>query len=604
MNSDKTAGSHAPAFEFDLWTIKSLDSAPKVLELLQRSASKDQQARQRLTTWTRHEAGTKPNTLKPGETNANSAIWKYPACSVAAVSDTLERTFAIQLLPTKVARVCDFLLKIPSLQQMDQGLASSVEFCHAVREIQDAAQRLLREAPAEHPTRQLLQVYAGCSQSTFEANEDIAAQMSRTWVEDFILSHAWVFPDLRRMELGDLLRAIARRRVSETIDDVDRVLFAALTVDVPELLRLLASMPDRFPGYLVVHLVDMMYFAGRVPTSFETPQLIPPRDWHLIAYAQELCRGPRQQWRYALDYLRAAGSPAAAQYLASVADRYCTAAADDDAELVKALELLEELGLRSLGVKQCWRRAQQLRAAGDIIGCLRWACWAHAGLRGAEPASSLWSSCRSNAMELEEAKDAQLDIDGGGLISELLDTLAEEDMPGLLAALAPADLEEPWNVYPPVSLLARLAPPAVGKPLSSLPASGRLCFFSQFARCRALRQASRPASSWAPVLARLLAQGLAAPSVARLVLKDDLAPVLEEDPPPLEANDVLLLMRLAQTSMDWQEISQVGSKELEDLNRLLGVCLSRAILRGPGRFGAAVSAVPVSWHPASALLMA
>eukprot|EP00933_Yihiella_yeosuensis_P041219 TRINITY_DN35636_c0_g1_i1.p1 TRINITY_DN35636_c0_g1~~TRINITY_DN35636_c0_g1_i1.p1 ORF type:complete len:714 (-),score=154.17 TRINITY_DN35636_c0_g1_i1:60-2201(-) len=504
----------------------------------------------------------------------------------------------------QVARVCDFLQKIPSLRQMAESNASSMEFCHAIREIQEAAQRLLKEAPADHPTRQLLEVYAGCAQQTFEANEDVAATMGRNWVEDFIFASAWVFPDLRRIELGDLLRAVARRRNSESIDEIDQVLFAVLTLDVPELLRLLSSMPDRFHGYFVVHVVDMLYYAGRVPMSFETGGAIPPRDFHLICFAEELCRGSRQLWRVAIDYLRAAGAPAAVRFLSQVNEQYCSAAAEDETAFMEALTLIEDLGLsRSLGAAQCWKRAEQLRASGNFLGCLRWACWAEAGVATSSEAAASWGSLRTNAgQEKDELKVRSC----CAKISEMLDELAEEDLHRLLEALTPTDLEEPLEKYPPSSLLKSLSPAEAKVSLRTLPQSGRLCFFVQYARCRALRLSGRAGSSWAPVLTSLLVQGLASPSIVRVVLKEELAPVLEEDPPPLSTEDVLLLMRVAQTSAAAQSFDGAAvASDWEELNLSLSTGLSRAILRGPGRFGAAVAAVaPPSWaSPTPAVLI-
>merc|ERR1719229_689583 len=102
-------------------------------------------------------------------------------------------------------------------------------------EIQTMAKKLSEDLPPDHPTRPLLRIYAGSSQRAFEANEDVAAKFGRTWIEDVAYAHAWVLPDLRRPELGDLLRAVARRRTAETIDDMDRTLFAALSFDIPEL---------------------------------------------------------------------------------------------------------------------------------------------------------------------------------------------------------------------------------------------------------------------------------------------------------------------------------------------------------------------------------
>merc|ERR1719221_889048 len=132
---------------------------------------------------------------------------------------------------------------------MDQARASRTECSQATAEIQAMAKKLLNEAREGHPTRRLLEVYAGCPQESFEASEDVAARMGRTWVEDIAYAHAWVFPDFRKTELGDLLGAVARRRTAEAIDDIDRVLFSVLTLDIPALFRLLGSMPDRFPTF-------------------------------------------------------------------------------------------------------------------------------------------------------------------------------------------------------------------------------------------------------------------------------------------------------------------------------------------------------------------
>ena len=115
-------------------------------------------------------------------------------------------------------------------------------------------------------------------------------------MEDLVFTHAWVFPDLRRSELGDLLLAVARtdgvrgasgvmlrsnvgteaeckqiswansarllaltpehgeftvparRHQDESIDDVDRGFIATLKCDVPGLLKLLSSMPEKLLG--------------------------------------------------------------------------------------------------------------------------------------------------------------------------------------------------------------------------------------------------------------------------------------------------------------------------------------------------------------------
>ena len=51
----------------------------------------------------------------------------------------------------------------------------------------------------------------------------------------------------------------------------------------------------RFPQYFMVHLVDLLYYAGRLPLSSETGT--PPRDQHLIAYAEDLRSGEPKLWR-------------------------------------------------------------------------------------------------------------------------------------------------------------------------------------------------------------------------------------------------------------------------------------------------------------------
>jgi len=259
---------------------------------------------------------------------------------------------------------------------MEEARASEAEFRQAMVEIQNAANSILEKTPQEHPARQLIEIYAGCPQAAFEKGEDVAQKWGRTWVEDFVFAHAWVCPDFRRTELGDLLKAVARRRTTEQIDDVDRVLFAVITLDIPVLLELLSSLPERFPAFFVTHLVDVLYFAGRVPLKVEVKgqQVIPPRDWHLISYAQELCAGPRTLQRYAIDYLRAGGSLAATRFLEVVADQYC-ATASGESDLEEALELLADFDLRGkLGLRHCRRYAQALRASGDVAGCIRWIC--------------------------------------------------------------------------------------------------------------------------------------------------------------------------------------------------------------------------------------
>jgi len=455
-----------------------------------------------------------------------------------------------------VGEVCDFLRKIPSLQQMDRGGASSVEFQQATHEIQEMASAMLQAVPPKHQVRQLLEVYAGCSQDRFDAGRDVGKCFGRTWIEDIVYAHAWVFPDMRRTELGELLRSVAGRRMSENITEIDHVLFAVLSLNIPELLQLLASMPERFPPFFLTHLVDILYFAGRVPTFVEVDdvQLVPPRDWHLMAYAQDLSNGPRIHMRYALDYLRAGGSQAAVKALALTADQYC-AGAGSDADMEEALATLADLNLLAdSGVRHCRRRAQALRFSGDVMGSLRWACRAE--------------RCGSFAF--------------GYFVSELLDNLADEDLNALLEALTPSDLSESLEAYPPQSLLAGLIQ-ASGEdmdPRDLLPPSGRLYFYSVYARCRSMRLAGLAACSYAPALVQLLAAGVAPPKFAEKLLREELLPAVADEEPPLNVQDALLLIQYVQrVSSDPLRRTSLGIRS-EDLHQSLGRCLSQAVLRG------------------------
>lgn len=128
-----------------------------------------------------------------------------------------------------------------------------------------------------------------------------------------------------------------------------------------------------------------------------------------------------------------------------------------------------------------------------------------------------------------------------------------------------------------------MAPPGAPAPLPTLPASARLYFFIQYARCHALHVAGRPTASWAPVLVKLLSHGFASASVQLQVLQEELSGVLEEDPCPFETEEVLVLMRIANVAM--AEEPKETSEKVRDLHRSLGMCLSRAILQGSGRLG-------------------
>ena len=396
-----------------------------------------------------------------------SSFWE-PICRLA-LADC--KSVVIDLLKgssgssdSYIIQFCDFLSRYPSMREMELAGASAVEFCQAIVEMQDAAQRIACQIPETHPLQQLLGVYARSNQADFEANKDVSWKFSRSWVEDFVFSHAWVFPDLRRAELGDLLQAVARRRQDETIDDVDKAFVAAVKCDVPALLDLLSSMPEKFPQYFVVHLVDLLYYAGRLPLlAGSAHSQLPPRDWHLLAYAADLCQAPTQL-RSALNYLRAGGSPQVASCLQIVADKYCATAVGDNKTMWEALSVLDDLELGELGRPHCWQRGRILQRSGDLLGALSWACWAVVGIQGSE-----------HNMEISlETLDR-----GAADISDFCDEMVEHGMSALLAALAPANLEESFDDCPSPALLAAMAPAGAPAPLPTLPASARLYFFIQ-----------------------------------------------------------------------------------------------------------------------------
>eukprot|EP00928_Gymnodinium_smaydae_P078604 TRINITY_DN62720_c0_g1_i1.p1 TRINITY_DN62720_c0_g1~~TRINITY_DN62720_c0_g1_i1.p1 ORF type:complete len:671 (+),score=156.64 TRINITY_DN62720_c0_g1_i1:65-2014(+) len=492
-----------------------------------------------------------------GASATDAEFWKH-LCHLAVadcrgeVLDLLQRS--LERTDDHVAGVCHFLRRMPSLRQMDEAGASEVEQRQALGEIQNAARELLRTLPAEHLARDLISIYAGASQSTFEDSEDAAYRWSRSWVEDFAYAHAWVFPDLRRGELSHLLRAVARRRSGESIDDIDRVLFAALTLDVPALLRLVQSLPGRFPSFFVTHLVDVLYFAGRIPLSLETggsDQVAPPRDFHLMAYARHLGLGSREERRFAVDYLRAGHSEAAQKALESAVDLY-SESAESQEEIGEVLDLLTDLGLgETSGLELCRRRSKAARSRGDVPGCLRWACCSEGGTSTA-----------------------------GAYASELLDDLATEDLTGLLELLTPPDASaEPLDEYPPAYLTALLAPPGE----RALAPSGRLYFYVQYARCRALRRSGAAASAYAPQLVRLLTSGVVPPALASMLIEEDLFPVLHGDTCALTSSETLLLMRYVQSAAR-DPLHRVQLKlDPAQLHFAMGTCLSRAVLEGPAR---------------------
>lgn len=279
-----------------------------------------------------------------------------------------------------------------------------------------------------------------------------------------------------------------------------------------------------------------------------------------MQYARELCRAGRAQKRYAVDYLRAGGSNAAVEFLQEVADEYCESV-KTEAEMEEAISMLVDLSLAgTIGIKQCRRHAQALRSNGDVAGCLRWICQAE---QYATPAR-------------------------GYYVSEVLDSFAEspEELELLLSILTPRDTDEPLERYPPESLLNVLAPS--GAPLALAP-SGKLYFFVQYARCRALRRAGQPASKYAPMLVRLLTAGVVAPSCAQMVLKEDLLPALTSSPPALSAQECLHLMRYVQGLASDPLKRASFTLPIAELHKAVGGCLSGAILAQPTKpcFGAA-----------------
>ena len=181
---------------------------------------------------------------------------------------------------------------------------------------------------------------------------------------------------------------------------------AALTSNVPRLLELLELMPEHFPCFFVVHVVDLLYYAGRLSDSAI-------RERHLISYAQQLAEQDLKS--FALSYLRAGSSSESKELLRSLADAYCGSVVSDSQKLWKALTLLEDLGLQEMGRKHCWQRAFDFKDSKDYLEAISWASWAVVGLGNEK---------------------------GAGELSELCDAMAAEDMEKLLDALAPVNLED------------------------------------------------------------------------------------------------------------------------------------------------------------------
>lgn len=178
----------------------------------------------------------------------------------------------------------------------------------------------------------------------------------------------------------------------------------------------------------------------------------------------------------------------------------------------------------------------------------------------------------------------------GYFVSELLDELATRNnhahLPALLAALAPADSCEPLDKYPPTSLSALLQGPEASSGTSegsqAAAPSGRLFFFTQYARCRALKDKGEPHSAYMSELVRLLVYGVAPPRLARMIIEDELLPLLMAGM-ALEADEVIQLMQFVQqASRDPLQRVKLSPMVLPDLHRAMGTCLSSAILRGSG----------------------
>jgi len=444
-----------------------------------------------------------------------------------------------------------------------------LNFLQDIGHIKDAARILLNESPKDHPSRAILEVYAGCSRAAYDQGEDIAAKYARTWLEDFIFSHAWVWPDLPRNELRDLLQVVAGRHEKEEIDTMDKIQYAVVAQDLPMLFSLTDSIPDMFPLYFITHFVDILFYAGRMPAA-EGPAGVSHRDRYLIQYAKELSKHSNRAVRkMGLEYLKYGTEDPCFEALKEMLREFC-ASAETDEEMTEALEILHELDLLySIGGEECLSRSNRLRSEGKMGGCLRWACQANLLVGG------------------DRSKDY--------LISELLDDIAskEDEFNSLLAALTPLRTDEPLKKYPPQELEEMLAP-ITGARAAGV-RSGRLYFLVQYARCRSLRLSAQPASVWAPELVELLVSGAAGPaSLRRQILEEELLPVLEEGGSILATDEALNLMwyvqqvqtdPLARLRLTWP---------VERTHQVMGLCLSNSILQEklPGSHKAATPPLP------------
>jgi len=501
-------------------------------------------------------------------------MWE-PLCRLA-LSDGRQEVLAVLQRGARsdkhIARVCDFLRGIPALHQLEE--VSTVEFRQVLRQMIEGGQKVLRTIPAEHPVRPIMEVYAGPGKRAFEEGKDVAKKWGRTWIEDFAYAHAWVHPDLRRSELSDLLLAVSQRRSDEEIDEVDRALFLLVMLEIPEMLSLLSRSPERYPAVVLTHLVDILYFAGRLPgvtgqceAEKDSEPAVTSRDWHLQRYAEELLEGPRQMRRCAMSYLRAGGTAAARDGLEAAFEKYAETAISDE-ETEEALALLADLGLSAeLGVRLCTQKAGVERRSGHICKALHW------------------------GGKAEEA----LHHPTGFVMSELLDDLAATDLQSLLDALAPPDPDEPLDFFPPRWLQQRLLLPAVL--LEGGRIFGRLYFYVQLARCRAARTSRVQAAEWASHLAYLVVCGRGSHQLALRVLSEDLEPVLSMEQPPLTAEEVLKLMHFVQRSAsDPLHRACLSQAKEHHLLQVLASGLSRVILNTPvvgPAFSRAFSPAPV-----------
>lgn len=465
----------------------------------------------------------------------------------AEVSDLLGRGLA--KTDEYVQCVRDWLAQIPSMHQIDEARASDVEVRQAMSEIRNGAQRLIKEAPrGGHPITKLLKIYAGASREVFERGEDVASVYGRGWVEEMILALVWVFPDLRRGELGGLLRDVAFRRRDEELDDIDTMFFDIFDNNVAGMVRKVHACPDALPMYFTVHFVDMLFFAGRVPISLgprDHEAGGSPRDFYLMEYAKHLCQDGRENIRLAFDYLRAAGAPTARRRLEQVAALYGEAG-NTDGEGEEAVQVFAEYGISwKVSVDHCRRLALLRRAENDLTGCVRWACRGEE--LGGQPCTA-W-------------------------VSEILDEIASKDLEGLLKLFTPTSAGE--------ALGADSLPPELG-PLQKKSMSGRLAFFVQLARSRSMRAAGKPASTYLPDLIKLWNAGAVPSSLVGMVLEDYILPALDSSAasPVLGFQDSMLLMRAVETSYSDPLKRTTLNVDMVTLHRKLGECASRAILAG------------------------